>query len=82
MQQGTDITDCNGRKKQIGNWGGADRATKLQICANTAMADSSCSDSFFFRPDKGRCFCEVMGATSCPREADSNIEEYILGNGE
>ena len=71
---------CN-QNRQIGNWGGTDRETKLQLCADTAMADSSCGDSFFFRPDKGRCYCEEIGAT-CQREANPLIDEYILGNGE
>ena len=80
VKQGTDIVDCNGQKILIGNWGGADRDTKLKLCANMVMANSSCGDSFFFRPDKGRCFCEGLGAT-CQREADPLIFEYILGNG-
>ena len=80
VQQGRDISDCNGQKIQIGNWG-KKCANCVQLCANTAMANSSCGDSFFFRPNKGRCFCEGIGAT-CPREVDSDIDEYILGNGQ
>ena len=50
------------------------------MCADTTRADSRCGDSFFFRADKGRCFCEGTGAT-CLREPDVLIDEYILGNG-
>ena len=50
------------------------------MCANTARADSSCGDSFFYKSNKGRCLCEKIGAT-CQREADALIDEYILGNG-
>ena len=50
------------------------------MCANTARADLSCGDSFFYKSNKGRCFCEKIGAT-CQREADALIDEYILGNG-
>ena len=80
VQQGMDIDDCNGQRIQIGDWGKEDPDVKLQTCADTARANSSCGDSFFFRSDKGRCFCEGKGVT-CQREADALIDEYILGNG-
>ena len=78
---GTDINDCNGKRIQIGDWGGADPDIKLQKCANWVRDDSRCGDSFYFRSDKGRCFCKVDGAT-CSREADPLINEYTLGDGE
>ena len=50
------------------------------MCADTAREDSSCGYSFFYRSDKGRCFCEEIGA-NCQRETDTLIDEYILENG-
>ena len=80
IQQGTDIDHCNGQRIQIGDWGKQDPDRKLQKCADTAKASSNCGDSFFFRSDKGRCFCEGKGVT-CTREANHLIDEYILGKG-
>ena len=80
IQQGMDIDDCNGQKIQIGDWGNRDPDLKLQKCADTARANANCGDSFFFRSDKGRCFCEGKGVT-CTRAADPLYNEYILGNG-
>ena len=80
VNNGMDINDCNGQRKSVGDWGGKDPDTKLKMCAEAVSADSSCGNSFFFRSDKGRCFCEGKGAI-CRREADSRIDEYILESG-
>ena len=45
------------------------------------MANANCGKYFFFRSNKGRCFCESVGE-NCQRVSDSNFDEYVLGNGE
>ena len=69
-------TDCPvNAKKMIGAWGKNDVEEKLERCANEVKLDSECSATFFYRADKGRCFCELVGAP-CDREQDSLIHEY------
>ena len=64
VAEGVDIEGCNGGggRIQIGSWGDQDFETKLNRCATEVKADSRCGLSFFFRADKGRCFCEEAGA--------------------
>ena len=82
MQVGQDIENCNnGERILIGDWGKLDPDIKLQRCANEVKNNPSCGDSFFFRPTKGRCFCEGLGAT-CLRIDNIVMNEYKLYNGE
>ena len=77
----TDIEGCNGRRRRIGeDMGKNDPDTKLQMCANKVRDDSRCGPSFFFRKNKGRCFCEEEGAP-CLRKYSDNRNEYVLKNG-
>ena len=77
----TDMKDCNGRRRRIGeDMGKNDPDTKLQMCANKVRDDSRCGPSFFFRKNKGRCFCEEEGSP-CLREHSENKNEYVLKNG-
>ena len=80
MKNETDIKDCNSARIELGDWGKDDPETKLQQCADTARSDSRCGDYFFFRANKGRCFCEVAGNT-CERYQDLSFNEYRLLHG-
>ena len=73
-----DIKDCPDRI-QIGDWGGADPEEKLDQCAKEVKAYLDCGSSFFFRPDKGRCFCEKKGAI-CVRIPLQEFNEYRIVN--
>ena len=73
------MKDCNGARIQLWDRGGADPEIKLTQCADAVRSDSRCGVYFFFRADKGRCFCEEAGAI-CTREQDALVKEYrILG---
>ena len=74
------MKDCNGARIQIGDWGGKDPDIKLTQCADAVRSDSRCGVYFFFRSDKGRCFCEAAGAT-CNRYQDVLVKEYRIIDG-
>ena len=81
MSEKTSIDGCRGRIV-IGEWGKADPELKLQRCANEVRDDSRCGSSFFFRENRGKCFCEKQGA-QCPRDRENSWlkNEYVLKNG-
>ena len=78
----TDIKNCYGRRRIGGeqDWGKDDPDAKLQMCANKVRDETRCGPSFFYRKNRGRCFCEDEGA-ECVRASNDNKNEYILKNG-
>ena len=83
MKKGSDLEDtghCSGARLKIGDWGGNDPELKLERCFTEVKADPNCGTSFYFRADKGRCFCQQTGF-SCARESAPLIDEYRLNKG-
>ena len=57
------------------------RENGLEKCANRVTTKTACSNAFFYRANKGRCYCERFGS-DCKRITSTDVNEYSLNVGQ